>query len=62
MVKVVGNIPLSVDGLFHRLFWYVKVVGMEWARREFVLSSLGLVIRYFVASLIRIVFRIPVMK
>ena len=43
MVKVVGKIPLSVDGLFHRLFWYVKVVGMEWARRESVLSSLGLV-------------------
>ena len=62
MVKVVGKIPLSVDGLFHRLFGYVKAAGMKWAWGEFVWSSLGWIIGRLVVLLIRIALRIPAMK
>ena len=62
MVNLVGKIPLSVDGLFHRFFWYVKAVGMEWAWGEFVWFSLDRIIGRLVVLLIRIVLRIPAMK
>ena len=62
MVKVVGKIPLSVDGLFHSLFWYGKAVGIKGAWGEFIWSSLSWIIGRLVVLLIRIVLRIPAIE
>ena len=62
MVKVVGKIPLSVDGLFHSLFLYGKAVEIKGAWGEFIWSSLGWIIGRLVVLLIRIGLRIPAMK